>query len=144
MKVFCQYYDNPHDEAEIIDMGDVESHRLKKKLLLVLHFARELKVHSNELTSPPFNVIRRDEPLPHVKYWAKTKDGMLFRMACRDVQANFKDDSKLIVEATSRKVYFESGNTIEILTLSDMKVNEQFLEIRKKFSLLKEMSNHLN
>lgn len=91
---FSQYYATPHSpEPEVILMTDLETHPLRKKLLLILHFAQELKQHSASLMHPPAQMSSPNFLMPHVKYWAKTRDGMLFRMACRDVQANFKDHS---------------------------------------------------
>lgn len=142
-ETFCQYFDAPHSEVQIVEMNEVTLHTLKKKLLLILHFAQELKQYPNDFNSPPFIAKRKDEILPHVKYWAKTKEGVLFRMASRDVQAIFKDHSRLIIETMSRSIYYENGDKFEILSISDLKNKEQHSEARKRFSLIKDMSNFL-
>nr|AGM32441.1 CAMK family protein kinase [Coptotermes formosanus] len=141
-EAYSQYFATPHTtDPETILMDDIETHPLRKKLILILHFASELKKRSENLLGSPY--IGKEGILPHVKYWAKTRDGTLFRMLSRDVQANFKDHSKLIIETSSKTLYYENGETFEVLNLSDLKNKEKYAEVRKRFALLKEMSNHL-
>lgn len=182
---YIQYYDSPHPvKMEVIDliavnnyrsahdgnnnhatdnddendenlMKIVQNHSIMKKILLIQHFAKELKSRMEDKSdsfgvnenaaSPLLQSIHPEDspPLSHVKYWARTKDGVLFRFANRDIQANFKDHTKLVIESQSKDLFYDDNNNPVIrLTLNDLADREKYREVRKRFKIVKEMSNH--
>ena len=103
-----------------------------------------MKERAGNLPHPPLKITLPTDVISHVKYWARTKDGVLFRMANRDIQANFRDHTKLIIESSSRKLYFDTGHEINQLMLDDLKQRSpQTHEARKRFAIVKEMAKSL-
>ncbi|KAH0791744.1 CAMK family protein kinase [Histomonas meleagridis] len=140
----AQYWDSPQKPApEIISMKGIEESPHRKKLLLIKYFASELKQKANELTAPPLRINMPTDVIGHVKYWARTNDGVLFRMANRDIQANFRDHTKLVIESASKIVYFDNASEVIKVNLSDLSDKEKYHEIRKRFAIVKEMAQHL-
>lgn len=140
----AQYWDSPQTPTpQIVSMKAINDSPIKKKLMLVKHFAAELKQRAGEMTTPALKINMPTDTIAHVKYWARTKDGVLFRMANRDIQANFKDHTKLVIESQSKQMYFDTGREVQKLTLSDLNDKERFNEVRKRFGLVKEMAKHL-
>ncbi|OHT02504.1 CAMK family protein kinase [Tritrichomonas foetus] len=144
-ETLAQYWDSPQTpQPEIISMRAMENSPIKKKLLLIKHFASELKSRAGEMIFPPLKLNLPTDVIAHVKYWARTKDGVLFRMANRDIQANFRDHTKLVIESQSKKLFFDQGGGGVIqLALSDLNDRDKHPEVRKRFSLVKEMAKHL-
>lgn len=141
---FCQYWSTPQTTApEIVDMCDMEDSAIRKKLLLIQHFASELKSRAGQMRSQPIVINDRAQNIPHVKYWARTKEGVLFRMANRDIQANFRDHTKLVIESASKDLYYDTGKQVNQLALTDLSDREKFHEVRKRFVLVKEMAKEL-
>lgn len=149
-----QTNDDDYENDENL-MTIVHDHSIMKKILLIQHFAKELKsriedksdsfgVNDNAASPLIQNISPEDEPpLSYVKYWAKTQDGILFRFAHRDIQANFKDHTKLVIESQSKDLYYDDNNNYVIrLTLNDLADREKYREVRKRFRIVKEMSNH--
>ncbi|OHT00719.1 CAMK family protein kinase [Tritrichomonas foetus] len=148
-ETFVQYYDSPHPEKmEVIPIENMNSeHHLNKKLLLIQHFAKELKSRIDD-NSDSFGVREPEQkedthPMGHVKYWSRTKDGILFRFDNRDIQANFKDHTKLIIESQTKDLYYDDTNTIALLNLNDLSDRAKYHEVRKRFKIVKEMAAHL-
>ena len=112
-------------------------------MLLIQHFAAELRERAGQLKYPPLEIRSRTQTIPHVKYWARTKDGILFRMANRDIQANFRDHTKLVIESTSKALYYDNNHEIMQLTLSDLGDRERFYDVRRRFVIVKEMAKEL-
>ncbi|KAK8882413.1 hypothetical protein M9Y10_045055 [Tritrichomonas musculus] len=144
-ETLAQYWDSPQTpRPEIISMLAIDDSPLKKKLLLIKHFANELKARAGQMLTPPLKINMPTDVIAHVKYWARTKDGVLFRMANRDIQANFRDHTKLFIESQSKKMFFAQGNGEVIqLQLSDLNNREKYHEVRKRFALVKEMAKNL-
>ena len=141
---FCQYWATPQTPApEIVDMSTIETSPIRKKMLLIQHFAAELRERAGQLKYPPLEIRSRTQTIPHVKYWARTKDGILFRMANRDIQANFRDHTKLVIESTSKALYYDNNHEIMQLTLSDLGDRERFYDVRRRFVIVKEMAKEL-
>ena len=144
---FVQYWDSPSATSfEVGYIEDMQKSPLRKKMLLMQYFSTELKQRVNE--SQMEVVCARDdpmtrEPIGHVKYWARTSEGTLFRMANKDVQANFKDKTKVVIESATKKVYFDNGKTVTEMLLADFVDRDKFPELRKRFSLIKQMIREL-
>ena len=140
----CPFCVSP-PQPEIISMRAIEESPIKKKLLLIKHFASELKQRAGEMTTPPLQINLPNDVIPHVKYWARTRDGVLFRMANRDIQANFRDHTKLVIESETKKMYFDQGSNGGLiqLNLSDLYNREKYHEVRKRFAIVKEMAKNL-
>ena len=145
-ETLAQYWESPTTpQPEIISMRAIEESPIKKKLLLIKHFASELKQRAGEMTTPPLQINLPNDVIPHVKYWARTRDGVLFRMANRDIQANFRDHTKLVIESETKKMYFDQGSNGGLiqLNLSDLYNREKYHEVRKRFAIVKEMAKNL-
>ena len=141
---FCQYWATPQTpQPDIIDMSTIDTSPIRKKMLLIQHFAAELKQRAGTLRYPPLEIKSRDQVIPHVKYWARTKEGVLFRMANRDIQANFRDHTKLVIESTSKALYYDNSQEVVQLTLADLGDRERYHEVRKRFVIVKEMAKEL-
>ena len=144
---FAQYWDSPSAPAfEVEYMDDMEHSKLRKKLMLMQYFSTALKQRVNE--SQMEVLCARDdpitkEPIGHVKYWARTSEGTLFRMANKDVQANFKDHTKVVIESATKKVFFDNGKTVTETLLSEFVDRDKFPELRKRFALIKVMIKEL-
>jgi hypothetical protein len=87
-------------------------------------------------------VVHHKDVISHVKYWAQTKDGVLFRMANRDIQANFRDHTKLVIEAVSRSMFYDTGHGVKQVTMAELNDQDRFHDVRKRFALVKEMAQH--
>ena len=124
-------------------MSTIDTSPIRKKMLLIQHFAAELKQRAGTLRYPPLEIKSRDQVIPHVKYWARTKEGVLFRMANRDIQANFRDHTKLVIESTSKALYYDNSQEVVQLTLADLGDRERYHEVRKRFVIVKEMAKEL-
>lgn len=146
--------DSTNDDDENL-MRIIHDHSIMKKILLIQHFAKELKsrmddksdsfgVNDNAASPLIQNISPEDQPpLSNIKYWAKTQDGVLFRFANRDIQANFKDHTKLVIESQSKDLFYDDNNNPVIrLTLNDLADREKYRDVRKRFRIVKEMSNH--
>lgn len=146
-ETFAQYWASPHaPNMEICNMAEIESHPLRKKLLLIVHFCKELKKRIDQSRSPSetsFALAPPENPFGHVKYWARTDNGILFRMANKDIQANFKDHTKIVIEAGSKKMFYDSNGKISQLHLSVISDRDNYHDVRKRFAMVKEMSKHL-
>lgn len=144
-ETLAQYWDSPQvPQPEIISMKSIDTSPLRKKLLLIQHFAKELKARAGEMPTSPLKINMPTDVIAHVKYWARTKDGILFRMANRDIQANFRDHTKLFIESQSKKLYFsQGGGKVIPMQLSDLNNKEKYHEVRKRFALVKEMAKNL-
>lgn len=140
----AQYWETPQTpQPEIISMRGIENSPLKKKLLLIKHFAEELKRRARDMDTPPLRIGMPTDEIAHVKYWARTKDGVLFRMVNHDIQGNFRDHTKVVIEPKTKQMYFETGHGVEVIHLKDLSKREQFHEARKRFNLVKEMAKDL-
>ena len=143
-ETLAQYWETPQTpQPEIVSLVGIDESPLKKKLLLIKHFATELKQRVKEMEAPPLKINMPTDVIAHVKYWARTKEGILFRMANRDIQANFKDHTKLVIESQSKKMYFDTGKGVKVLALADLSDREKNHDVRKRFVLVKEMAKHL-
>ena len=144
---FVQYWDSPKcQKMQVVYMEDLQSSNLKKKLLLMQHFCAYLKQRVNQ--SQEEIVCRRGDPatceaLGHVKYWARTKDGMLFRMANKDTQANFSDHTKVVIESNTRTVFYSTSQGVQEINFADLADREKYHEVRKRIALIKVMSKEL-
>jgi hypothetical protein len=135
---FVQYWSSPQTRSmEVIVDGEGQDEGLKKKLSLVRHFCEELKKRVN-LDAACFQ--ERNIAIDHVKYWAKTVDGMLFRFASRNVQASFSDHTKVFIESKTRRVLFYDKEEVHEFGLEELKAQDETQEIRKKLAMIKGMS----
>jgi serine/threonine protein kinase len=140
----AQYWENAQaSHPEIVSMVSIDESPIRKKLLLIKHFAAQLKHRVGEMKSPPLHINLPTDVIPHVKYWARGKEGVLFRMANRDIQANFRDHTKLVIESRTRMLFFDTGRSIQMLALSDLSDRERYREVRRRFALLKELARRL-
>lgn len=141
---FCQYWATQQTPApDIVDMSTIEGSPIRKKLLLIQHFAVELRQRAGAMHYPPIEITSQTMTIPHVKYWARTRDGVLFRMANRDIQANFRDHTKLVIESNSKNLFYDTGRGVQQLTLADLGDRERYHEVRKRFVIVKEMAKEL-
>jgi len=141
----AQYWDNPQaPQPEIVGMKAIDESPLRKKLLLIKHFAAELKQRVGEVTGAV--LLRINLPtdvIGHVKYWARTKEGALFRMANRDIQANFRDHTKLVIESQTKVLYYDTGQGERQMAMAELSDRERYHDVRKRFGIVKEMAKHL-
>lgn len=143
-ETLAQYWETPQTQKpEIVSLVSINESPLKKKLLLIKHFATELKHRVGEIEAPPLKINMPTDVIAHVKYWARTKEGILFRMANRDIQANFKDHTKLVIESQTKKMFYDTGECVKVLALSDLSDREHNHDVRKRFVLVKEMAKQL-
>jgi polo-like kinase 1 len=140
----AQYWETPQTpDPEIISMKDLDNSPNRKKLCLIKHFAAELKRRAGDMKLPPLRINLPTDVIAHVKYWANTEDGALFRMANRDIQANFKDHTKLVIESQTKNIFFDTRHGVQQLTMADLSDREKYPEVRRRFAQVKEMAKHL-
>lgn len=127
----------------MILLKDYKESKLREKIERLLYFFSKLKTRFSVF--PEKLTIQNSEvALPHLKYWAKTKDGLLFRMADHNIHAIFQDHSKIFIETSKKILYFANGGNFETIHLDDLKSDDKkYSEARKRFYLLKEMSKYL-
>jgi len=140
----CQYWASPQTtEPDVYFTDKADESPIKKKLLLIKHFTTELKKRAEKMLYPPLEILSERQNVSHVKYWARTVEGILFRMANRDIQGNFKDHTKLVIESSTRVLYYDTGASVTKLPLSEIGSKEKYHEVRDKFALVKEMAKEL-
>jgi polo-like kinase 1 len=137
-----QYWESPK-ATEMWICGSEEDAELKKKIVLMQHFRGELVKKAGGADIDSDDREARDQPLKHVKYWARTDKGMLFRMADRDVQANFRDHTKVVVEKSTQRIFFADGGAIQIVTVQQIKQGAGPPAILERLADIKEMARHL-
>jgi polo-like kinase 1 len=137
-----QYWESP-DATEMRICGSNEEAELKKKMILMQHFRGELVKRAGGVGTDSDNREVRQQPLKHVKYWARTDKGMLFRMADRDGQANFRDHTKIIMERSTQRIFFVDGATVQVVTVEQIKQRTSHPAILERLADIKEMARHL-
>jgi hypothetical protein len=143
-ELIAQYWESPQTpNPEVFPLKALDDSPIRKKLLLAKHFASELKQRAGEMRVPPLKMNMPTDVIAHVKYWARTKDGVLFRMAHRDIQANFRDHTKLVIESSTKIMFYDTGHGVNRVTMPDLNDRERFHDVRKRFALVKEMARHL-
>jgi polo-like kinase 1 len=140
---FTQYWESPKAiEMEICDPNDDDS-PLKKKMLLMQRFRTELVRRAGDAEVDSDDVQVTDQPLKHVKYWARTEKGILFRMADRDVQANFRDHTKIVMERSTKRIFFVNGPALQVVSVKDIKEGAPNPAIMERLADIREMATHL-
>jgi polo-like kinase 1 len=77
-ELITQYWETPQTpNPEVLPMRGIDESPIRKKLLLVKHFASELKQRAGTMKMPPLRINMPADVISHVKYWARTKDGVL-------------------------------------------------------------------
>jgi polo-like kinase 1 len=143
-EILAQFWETPQTPTpEIVAVQAIDESPLRKKLLLIKHFAAELKQRTGDLRAPPLRINLPTDEISHVKYWARTKDGALFRMANRDIQANFRDHTKLVIESATKVVFYDSGHGVGQMTMAELNDREKYHDVRKRLAIVKEMAKHL-
>jgi hypothetical protein len=143
-ELIAQYWEAPQTPApEIAVPPGSDDSPIRKKLILVKHFATELKKRAGEARVPPLRIALPTDSIAHVKYWARTQEGVLFRMVNRDLQANFADHTKLWIEAESRAMLYDTGHGITRLTMDELNDRVNFHDARKKVALMRDMARRL-
>jgi serine/threonine protein kinase len=143
-ELIAQYWETPQTPTpEISPLKGIEESPIRKKLLLIKHFASELKQRAGAMKVASLRINLPTDVIAHVKYWARTKDGVLFRMANRDIQANFRDHTKLVIESESKLLHFDTGHGVKMVTMAELGDREKYHDVRKRFALVREMAQHL-
>jgi serine/threonine protein kinase len=143
-EILAQYWETPQTpQPEITALQAIDNSPIRKKLLLIKHFAAELKQRTGDLRTPPLKINLPTDQIGHVKYWARTKDGALFRMANRDIQANFRDHAKFVIESATKAIFYDSGHGVRQMTMAELSDREKHHDVRKRFAIVKEMAKHL-
>lgn len=165
---YAQFYSRPHSKMEIVNINDYEndsdkqeqknvesdSFPNKKKILILKHFAKNLKkialkhidsslINNNEDSNELFERIKSDQ-LDYIKYWGTNKkDGILFRMNGKSLQASFTDKTSLYVCADSKNVIYDDSKTVQTVPLRDLVNNKKTNSIQSKFLIAKELGKNL-
>jgi hypothetical protein len=64
-------------------------------------------------------------------------------MANRDIQANFRDHTKLVIESVSKIMFYDTGHGVKQVTMAELNDRNRFHDVRKRFALVKDMAQHL-
>ena len=127
----------------------------KKKILILKHFAKNLKkialkhIDSNlinfheESSSLLENVTSKQ--LEYVKYWGTNiKDGILFRMNGKSLQVSFTDKTSLYICSNTKTVIYDDSKAISKVPLRELVGNKKAdSPIQSKFLIVKELGKNL-
>jgi len=88
------------DKKEIVSIHTLQNYPgdIHKKILVYNKFKEHFKMNKVDHVE--------DESVIYIKKWMATKHAVLFRMNQGNLQANFKDDSVLLMNSTSKTLTF--------------------------------------
>lgn len=128
----------------------------KKKILIVRHFAKNLKkiamkyidssiIRFQEDSDSLFEKMKSVQ-LDYIKYWGTNKkDGILFKLNGKSLQASFPDKTSLYICADSKNLIYDDTNIVYNVALRDLvgNNNNKLNSIQSKFLIAKELGKNL-
>jgi polo-like kinase 1 len=116
-ELIAQYWETPQTpNPDILPLKAVDESPIRKKLLLVKHFASELKQRAGEMKVQPLKM---------------------------NIQANFSDHTKLVIESNTKVMFYDTGHGVKRVTMANLSDREHVHDVRKRFAFVKEMARHL-
>jgi polo-like kinase 1 len=145
----ARYWDGPAATGpETLTEAEWAQCALQKKIRLMMHFRRELRERAgadSECEAAEAEAeMEEGEQVRHVKHWARTEHGILFRMANRDVQANFRDHAKLVIDRAAQRIFYAHDEGVEVFRIKEIGGSGKEEEIRARLMTIKEMARHLS
>ncbi|OHT17005.1 CAMK family protein kinase [Tritrichomonas foetus] len=148
---YVQYYSGPNVKThQTYYYRDIDFSPVKKKMIIIQRLAQELKKcsqlpdvnQSDDSTDSTENVYQIE--LPRVKSWHKSQEGILFRFNNKDIQANFKDKTKIFLQSNTKTLFYVSGDSTVQLPITDLTDHTKYHEIRTHFYYVKKMVKEMN
>jgi serine/threonine protein kinase len=140
----AHYWESPAEtEMQTVPAEEWDASPLSKKLTLMQYFRRELIARAGGESEFEESEDGNEDGIRNVKYWSRTEHGLLFRMANRDVQANFKDKVKMVVDRGTQRIFYASNGVVQVIRIKALHRSGIQEEIRARLLTIKEMSKHL-
>lgn len=152
-KKFFQYVERrSSDKADIVTWYDLKAYpdlpQMGKKVTLLQHFRNYLEGAKAETFKPvpdakQLSVPSKEDYLPYLKKWMKTKHAIMFRLSNKLVQVDFQDKTQIKLSSHTKMVTYldKKGKIIKVNIAKAFEDNNA--EMQKRLKYTKEILTHM-
>ena len=149
-RTYVQYWEKPQLKShKTYYFANIEQSPIKKKMLIMQKLATELKKRSqvedinqsddsDSSDSNPYEI-----EITRVKGYFKNDDGIIFQLNNKDIQANFKDRTKIYLQYETKSVFFSTPESTVQIPITELEDKTKHPEVRAYLHLVKKMATQI-